>query len=323
MTDTEQKRVLIIDSLNLYLRAYIMDPSLTMQGEPCGGIKGSLKILQKLVRDSKPDEIIFVWDGPNGSRKRKALNKDYKAGRKPIRLNRSVKNLTDEQEIQNKVWQQMRLMEYLNEMPIMQIIIPEVEADDVISYITQMSYYRGWQKVIVSNDKDFYQLCDGETVVFRPVSKTVYNKKRIVEELGVHPRNMALARALVGDASDNLPGIKSVGFKTIQRRLGFLAADKDYTIDDIVSYCEKTEKKLKFHDNILEGQETIAHNYKMMQLYSPLLSTQSKDFVKNSIENFDCNFNKIEIIKKMRDDGFGELNWKDLELHLNKIHSVC
>ena len=319
MTKTEQKRVLLIDSLNLYLRAYIMDPSLTMQGEPCGGIKGSLKILQKLVRDSNPDEIIFIWDGPNGSQKRKSLNKDYKSGRKPIRLNRSVKNLTDEEEMQNKVWQQMRLMEYLNEMPIMQIIIPEVEADDVISYLTQTPKYRGWQKVIVSNDKDFYQLCDDETVVFRPVSKTVYNKNRIVEELGVHPRNMALARAMVGDASDNLPGIKAVGFKTIARRLGFLAADKDYTIDELIAYCEKVDKKLKFHDNILEGQEVIAHNYKMMQLYSPMLSPQSKDFVKNAVENFEFNFNKIEIIKKMRDDGFGELNWKDLELHLNKI----
>jgi DNA polymerase-1 len=319
MTKTEQKRVLLIDSLNLYLRAYIMDPSLTMQGEPCGGIKGSLKILQKLVRDSNPDEIIFIWDGPNGSQKRKSLNKDYKSGRKPIRLNRSVKNLTDEEEMQNKVWQQMRLMEYLNEMPIMQIIIPEVEADDVISYLTQTPKYRGWQKVIISNDKDFYQLCDDETVVFRPVSKTVYNKNRIVEELGVHPRNMALARAMVGDASDNLPGIKAVGFKTIARRLGFLAADKDYTIDDLITYCEKVDKKLKFHDNILEGQEVISHNYKMMQLYSPMLSPQSKDFVKTAVENFEFNFNKIEIIKKMRDDGFGELNWKDLELHLNKI----
>jgi hypothetical protein len=57
----------------------------------------------------------------------------------------------------------------------------------------------------------------------------------------------------------------------------------------------------------------------MMQLYSPMLSPQSKDFVKNAVENFEFNFNKIEIIKKMRDDGFGELNWKDLELHLNKI----
>jgi len=321
MTKTDKKRVLIIDALNLYLRAYIMDPSLTMQGEPCGGIKGSLKILQKLVRESKPNEIVIVWDGPDGSRKRKALNKNYKAGRKPIRLNRAVKNLTEDEEMRNKVWQQIRLMEYLNEMPIIQTIIPEVEADDVISYLTRLSYYKGWQKVIISNDKDFYQLCDEETVVFRPVSKTVYNKKRITEELGVHPRNMALARSLVGDASDNLPGIKSVGFKSIQRRLGFLAADKDYTTDDVVTYCEKVDKKLKFHINIIEGQKIIEHNYKMMQLYSPMLSPQSKDFVRNAVENFECNFNKIEIMKKMRDDGFGELNWKDLELHLNKINS--
>ena len=269
MTQTDKKRVLIIDALNMFLRAYIVDPSLSTNGEPIGGFKGSLKIVQKLVRMTKPDEIVIVWDGPNGSQKRRSLDKNYKAGRKPIRLNRNVKALTENEEMRNRIWQQTRSIEYFNEMPIIQVMLPEVEADDVISYLTRMTAYDGWQKVIVSNDKDFYQLCDEETVVYRPTTDVIYNKKRIVEELGVHPRNMALARALVGDASDNLPGIKSVGFKSIQRRLGFLGADKDYTVDDIVSYCEKVDKKLKFHDNILEGQDVIAHNYKMMQLYSP------------------------------------------------------
>ena len=315
------KRVLIIDALNMFLRAYIVDPSLSMNGEPIGGFKGSLKILQKLVRMIKPNEVVIVWDGPNGSRKRRTIDKNYKAGRKPIRLNRNVKALTENEEMQNRIWQQTRAIEYFNEMPIIQVMIAEVEADDVISYLSQVPYYDGWQKVIVSNDKDFYQLCNDETVVYRPTTDIIYNKKRIVEELGVHPRNMALARSLVGDASDNLPGIKSVGFKSIQRRLGFLGADKDYTIDDVVTYCEKVDKKLKFHTNIIEGQKIIEHNYRMMQLYSPMLSPQSKDFVRNAVENFECNFNKIEIMKKMRDDGFGELNWKDLELHLNKINS--
>jgi len=323
VTQTDKNRVLIIDALNMFLRAYIVDPSLSTNGEPIGGFKGSLKILQKLVRMTKPNEVIIVWDGPNGSRKRRSIDKNYKAGRKPIRLNRSVGAGSEEEEYNNRIWQQTRAIEYFNEMPIVQVMLPEVEADDVIAHLTHLRYYDGWQKVIVSNDKDFYQLCDEETVVYRPTSDAIYNKKRIVEELGVHPRNMALARALVGDASDNLPGIKAVGFKTIQRRLGFLAADKDYTIDDVISYCEKIDKKLKFHENILSGQGTIAHNYKMMQLYSPMLSPQSKDFVRNAVENFECNFNKIEIIKKMRDDGFGELNWKDLELHLNKINSEC
>ena len=317
------KRVLIIDALNMFLRAYIVDPSLSTNGEPIGGFKGSLKIVQKLVRMTKPNEIVIVWDGPNGSQKRRSMDKNYKEGRKPIRLNRSVEGLTEADEMRNRIWQQTRAIEYFNEMPIIQIMLPEVEADDVISYLTQVTSYDGWQKIVVSNDKDFYQLCDDETVVYRPTSDKIYNKKRIVEELGVHPRNMALARALVGDASDNLPGIRSVGFKTIQRRLGFLGADKDYTIDDIISYCEKVEKPLKFHENIVEGQRIIEHNYKMMQLYSPMLSPQSKDFIRNAVEEFDCTFNKIEIMKKMRDDGFGELNWKDLELRLNKINSEC
>lgn len=61
----------------------------------------------------------------------------------------------------------------------------------------------------------------------------------------------------------------------------------------------------------------------MMQLYSPQLSLQSKKFVDNAIENFESNFNYIEIIKKMRVDGFGELNWEELKTHLNKIQVDC
>ena len=322
MTQTDKNRVLIIDALNMFLRAYIVDPSLSTNGEPIGGFKGSLKILQKLVRMTKPNEVIIVWDGPNGSRKRRSLDKNYKAGRKPIRLNRNVAAQTEEEEMNNRVWQQRRAIEYFNEMPIVQVMLPEVEADDVIAYLTRLPYYDGWQKVIVSNDKDFYQLCDEETIVYRPTSDAVYNKKRIVEELGVHPRNMALARALVGDASDNLPGIKAVGFKTIQRRLGFLAADKDYTVDEVITYCERIDKKLKFHDNIIDGQQIIEHNYKMMQLYAPQMSVQSKIYVKESIENFDFNFNKTAILGMMMDDGFGELNWEELKTNLNRIASI-
>jgi len=61
----------------------------------------------------------------------------------------------------------------------------------------------------------------------------------------------------------------------------------------------------------------------MMQLYSPQLSLQSKDHIKYSLENFECTFNKTEVIKLMREDGFGELNWDDLRAHLNKITRDC
>ena len=97
------KRVLIVDALNAYLRAYIVDPSVSTNGQPIGGLKGFIKILQKLVRQTKPNAVVVCWDGPNGSKKRKTMDKNYKEGRKPIRLNRSVHNLTDDEELQNKI----------------------------------------------------------------------------------------------------------------------------------------------------------------------------------------------------------------------------
>ena len=84
-------RVMLIDALNMFLRAYIVDPSLSNNGDPIGGLKGSIKIIQKMVKLISPSQIVMVWDGPNGSRKRKQINSNYKEGRAPIRLNRNDK----------------------------------------------------------------------------------------------------------------------------------------------------------------------------------------------------------------------------------------
>jgi DNA polymerase-1 len=320
-----RKRVLIVDALNAYLRAYIVDPSISSNGQPIGGLKGFIKILQKLVRETKPDNIIIAWDGPDGSRKRKTMDKNYKAGRKPIRLNRAIRNLTEDEELANKMWQQKRIIEYMNEMPIIQVLIPQIEADDIISYVTQMKHYDGWQKIIVSNDRDFMQLCDDETVLWRPTVNEMLNTKRIVETTGVHPRNMALARAMAGDASDNLPGIKGAGLKTIQKRLPFLSEDKDYNIPDVLDYCIKNTKgsRVQFYNNVIENKKLVEHNYKMMQLYAPQMSVQAKQFTQEAVENFECDFNRTELIRMMREDGFGELNWEDLKSQLNKINYEC
>ena len=323
MTETDKKRVLIIDALNMFIRAYIVDPSLSTNGQPIGGIKGTIKIMQTLVRLTNPDQIVVVWDGPNGSNKRKSIDKNYKEGRKPLRLNRAVHNLSDEEVVHNKMWQQTRVIEYFNEMPIIQIMLPEIEADDVISYVSSMPYYKGWQKVVASNDKDFYQLCDDETLVYRPTSGELMNKTRIINEIGIHPRNMALARAIAGDASDNLPGVKGAGLVSVKKRLSFLASEKDYTIDEVIEFCENANSKLKFFTNIVEGKNTIKHNYKMMQLYAPLMSVQSKNKAASAIKNFECTYNKTAVIRFMREDGFGELNWADLEAILNRIKLNC
>jgi 5'-3' exonuclease len=135
---------------------------------------------------------------------------------------------------------------------------------------------------------------------------------------------MALARAIIGDASDNLPGVKGAGFKTIAKRLGaLLSVEKTATIDEVINYCESADSNLKFYSNVADNKGLIEHNYKMMQLYAPQMSVQSKTYVKESIENFECEFNKTEIIGMMRADGFGELNWEDLRANLNRIQREC
>jgi DNA polymerase-1 len=235
------KRVMIIDCMNIYLRSYIVDPSLSQNGIPIGGFKGFLKTLQKLCREIKPDKVIVAWDCGGGSRKRKRIDKNYKAGRTPVRLNREVRNLTLREEQDNKVWQQVRLSEYLNELPIIQYCVEDVEADDIISYLVQNKRLADWQKVIISSDKDFYQLCDDKTVIYRPTQKEVLNKYSVVERYGIHPNNFALARAIAGDASDNLKGIKGAGLKTISKRFSFMIEENDYLIEDIIN----TAKQLK------------------------------------------------------------------------------
>jgi len=314
-----KKKVMIVDGTNNFYRSYIVDPSISTNGAPIGGVKGFFKTLQKMCREIQPDQIVVCWDGADGSRKRRSIVKTYKDGRKPIRLNRTDRILTENQEKDNKIWQQVGLMEYLNETPIMQFVLDSVEADDIISLVAQDSRYNGWFKVIVSSDKDFFQLCDDETIIHRPIQKETLNKPRVIDQFGIHPRNFALARAIAGDKSDNLPGVPGVGLGTLARRFPFLSEDKDYTLQELVEICEEVEKPLKVHQGIIDNVETITQNYKMMQLYSPLISVQGKQKIKYVLDNFEFQFNKTEIDKMMVFDGFGTINFTDLYAIFRRI----
>jgi len=316
---SKNKRILIVDMFNMFYRAWVVDPSLSLNGPPIGGLKGSLKILQKLLRETQPGRVLICWDGPGGSSKRRAINKNYKEGRKPAVCNWESSHLSPEQKEENRKWQQVRLMEYFNSMPVCQMILPNVEADDVIAYVYSLPEFKGHQKIIVSSDKDFYQLLDDETILIRPIQKQILNKNDILEEHKIHPKNMALARALEGDKSDNLPGVGGVGLKTVSKRFPFLSEDKNYIVDDIIECCENDNSKLKVYKTILEKEDLLRQNYKMMQLYSPSISPQGKAILRESAVNCDMGFNKTEFKKLMIQDGFGDFNWSDLYQIFNRI----
>ena len=313
--------MLLIDQLNLFFRSYIVDPSLSTNGQPIGGLKGVIKALQKIIREAKPDEIIICWDGRGGSTKRKIINKNYKEGRKPPRLNRGDRILTESEERTNKVWQLQRLTEYFNEMPLIQFMFDGVEADDVIAYLAKHKYYEDWQKVIVSSDKDFFQLLDTTTVLYRPVQKQVLNMKTLIKKHNIHPNNFALARAMVGDKSDNLEGVGNIGLATAYKRFPFLLDEKPATLTEVLDYSKEQlkEKKLKAYENIINNADILKRNYKMMQLYAPILDINAKKILRETVQGAKISFNKTEIIKMMTQDGFGEVNFNELFVHFNKI----
>jgi DNA polymerase-1 len=306
------EKILIIDAMNAFIRNYVMNPSLSADGSPIGGTKGFLMSLQKMAREIKPDNIIVVWDGGGGSKKRQAIAKEYKEGRKPLKLNRAYSGMSSLEESQNRYDQMKKTIEYLNHMPITQLMIEDIEADDVIAYICQMQSLKGKIKVIVSMDKDFIQLCDDETMIYQPVQKNFLNKKRIIEKFGIHPNNFALARAIDGDKSDNLAGIKGAGLKTIAKKFDFLSEEKSYTLDELFKYCKTIDSNIKLYKNILSEKKKVTLNYKLMQLYVPVISVKSSKHIRTTIETFKPSFNRTEIIKMMTTDGINDYNWDTL-----------
>jgi len=317
----KNKRVLIVDQLNLFFRNYIVNPSLSTDGAPIGGLRGCMQSLQKVIRESKPDMVVICWDGEGGSKKRKTIKKDYKAGRKPIRLNRSIRNMSDEQEMDNKFWQQTRLIEYYNQIPVVQFMFKSTEADDIIAYVSQHKLLEEHEKIILSSDKDFFQLLDDKTLLYRPIQKEVLNKNNIVEKFDIHPTNFAMARAMAGDKSDNIDGIPGVGLKTISTRFPFLRESQTKSFSDVLGHCKREleSKEIKAYRNVLDHEKILRRNYQMMQLYTPMLSIRDKKIVNETLKNPDNSFNKTELIKMMVKDGFGEINFVDLFRHMNKI----
>ena len=313
------KRMMIVDAYNQFIRGYIVDPSKNPNGSPIGGMRTFINILNKLTREVKPDLLVLVWDGKGGSQKRRAMNKNYKGGRKPPRTNWSQVGMDEEDVLDNKVWQQMRVIEYFNQTPIIQFMEPLVEADDVISYVKNSSIFTEWQKVIVSADKDFIQLLDDKTILHRPIQKEYLNKNAVVEKFCIHPTNFALARAIVGDSSDNLPGVPRVGLQTVAKKFPFLKEEKTYYLNSILEECTRPENKQKVYTNILENEELIERNYDIMQLSSPMLSIQAKQGIDDTFEQYKPHYNQTEMKKLMLKDGVLTVTTTDLEQRFNSI----
>lgn len=312
------KRILVIDFLNAFLRATLGDSHKTPSGTPAGGIRGFLKILQKMVRITNPDRIFICYDGEGGSKKRKRMFKEYKEGRNPLFINPHMKGSPDD-ELQNKIWQETRVVEYLNQLPVIQLMIEGVEADDIIAYVCKDEKFHDYQKVICSNDKDFLQLLDDRTVLYRPVKEQVLNKKTVIDEYGIHPMNFALARAICGDPSDNLDGVKGAGLATISKRFQFMSEEREISFEDILLHCREHRGEIKLYANILSEQKKIKLNQRVMQLSYRPVTVETKKKINSDIKGAECILNKPIFDGMTVDDGIADIDFTILFENMNKL----
>ena len=241
-------KLMILDGNSIVNRAYYGVRLLTApDGTPTNGVFGFLSILQKLLADQEPDAVCVAFDvhAPTFRHKQFA---DYKGKRKPMP--------------EDLVVQMPLLKEVLQTMGISCYECAGWEADDILGTVGRRCEEENWDCLIVTGDKDSFQLVTDTTHVFHV--KTIkgqtttleYTPEVFQEEYGFAPIHIIDLKALMGDSSDNIPGVPGVGEKTAT------ALIQNYsTIDNIYSQLESLDVKDGVKKKLAAGKESAEMSY--------------------------------------------------------------
>jgi DNA polymerase-1 len=304
--------VLIVDSMNTFIRSFAMLQSMNPQGHHTGGLVGFLRSLGFLNRTIDPTRIICVFDGQASSSSRKSINPEYKATRNIKRITNWELFDDKDDEFASMTMQMHRLVEYLQCLPVTLISIDKVEADDTISYLAQKFGANGKKVTIVSSDKDFLQIVDDNIEVYSPIKKKTYQKKDIQEEIGLIPENYLIMKALLGDNSDNLSGVKSLGPKTLLKEFPAIVSDPSFKLQDIYNICEQKLQTKKIFASIIYDWEKVKTNYELMNLSEPRLGDYEIFHILEKIKEPTPNLQVVTFLSMLESDQIEALN-KNIE----------
>ena len=296
-------RVLLIDGLNTFIRSFVMNPSTNDDGIHVGGIKGFLLSVGYAIKNIKPTRVIICFDGAGGSQRRRKLHPEYKQNRKVNRklLRAAHQENTAEDDKLAMKYQMQRLIDYLKRCPVTIAIIDKIEADDTIAYITKL-ILKDSQCFIMSSDKDFLQLVDDRVVVWAPTKKKMYFKQNVEEEYELLPENYILYKCLLGDKGDNVPGIRGLGHKTLLKHLPILF-DKDVIdLEYILEYAKQNIDSHRSMKLIVDSEDKLYLNYKLMQLHEADISGTTKEKIINIVESPIPTFVKYDFMKMLLED---------------------
>jgi DNA polymerase-1 len=315
-------KILICDGLNTFIRVFSAIPTTNDDGIHIGGIIGFLKSIAYTTKMLNTTRTIIVFDGKGGSSRRRKLYPEYKNKRKgKIRLNRINEYENIEDERHSMLMQLSRCVEYLETLPLTIVSVDNVEADDVIAYISKQLLTDSEIK-IMSTDKDFLQLVNNRISVWSPTKKKLYKPETLKEEYEITSNNFLTYRILEGDKSDNIPGVNGIGIKTAVKRFPQLLEEKNVSVDDLLKISNKKKDELKIYQNVLDSKKQLRLNYKLMQLNNVDISGSAKLKINRTVngkipELAKANFQKMFIEDRMYGalpdiDSWMRLSWAKL-----------
>ena len=211
---------LIVDGNNVQYAAYYAYNGLTSRdGKPSSIIFGMPSIVASLVNMLKPTKTTIVWDGKKSTYRLSVLP-DYKKRDKKM----------DEDQLKNFYHEKSQVQEIFTHLGIRQVHSMEMEADDYIYYLTK-KYSKKTNVTIVSNDKDFHQLLSPTVKIWSTSKKTFISTINCKKLFGYAPNQCVDFLSLIGDDSDNIPGLPGVGPKTAQAFLERFGSVHEFLLD--------------------------------------------------------------------------------------------
>ena len=236
MTNKPHKHLVLVDGSSFLFRAYHAVPPLTnTAGEPTNAVFGVANMLRKLITDHKTEYFTVVFDAP-GKTFRHDMYDQYKANRPPM---------PDDLRVQIEP-----LHNLIRTMGLPLIMETGVEADDVLGALAQYAEKEGFDVVISTGDKDMAQLVNEKITLENTMSNTTMGIDGVFEKFGVKPEQIIDYLALMGDTSDNIPGVPKVGPKTAAKWL-----DKYETLENIIE--KAVEIKGKVGENLRASLEQL------------------------------------------------------------------
>ena len=275
---TKNRRTIIgIDGTNVAFRY------LAIQNPSYPPIVSMLNDISKICTNLKPDELFIAWEGLKSRDARRKIFPDYKANRDvDNKYSFSIKEIKKQVEVFDQY--------IAKALPMRQLRIDYLEADDSLALLSRHYYSASENNVVilVSTDKDYYQLVNERVFVFDPKKRILHTPKGLFEEFGIkNPKNHAWIKAICGDPADNIPGVKGIGFKTFGKLLGDLMISDDvWTVDQIQERMNTWKKPVNMNE--------IEIFFQIIQLHKTLTLEGLSQFNSILTEDFDYEFNDIE-----------------------------